>query len=116
MQSKNVVQSTSAWGAVLLLIPAVLQLLGAPLSEQQVGQVQAAGASIDAIALHAMTIVGTIQMIIGRFNARQPLHFIPGNTFIVNPDGTKQFLKAAQAQKPVPADVAAKIAEVDARA
>jgi hypothetical protein len=117
MKSKNVVQSTSAWGAVLLIIPVVLQVAGVSLTEQEVGQVQAAGQSVETIALHAMSIIGTIQMILGRLNARQPLHFLPGNAFVVQQDGTKVYLSAIEkAKAPIPDDVAAKIAEVDKRA
>jgi hypothetical protein len=97
MKSKNVVQSTSAWGAVLLLIPIVFQLVGAPLTGEEVDQVSKAGAAIDGALLHLMTIVGTIQMIIGRFNARQPIHFLPGRQFVIEQDGTKRLIDPAKA-------------------
>lgn len=107
MQSKNVVQSTSAWGAVLLIIPAVMQIFGSPLSSEEIAQVNAAGASLDHIAMQAMTIIGTIQMIIGRLNARQPLHFLPGNTFRIEQDGSKTYL--GKGSFGVPEDVLAKM-------
>ena len=93
MQSKNVVQSTSAWGAVLLIIPIAFQLFGAPLSAQEIEQLQGAGVALDSAVMHIITIVGTIQMIVGRFNARQPLHLLPGRQFVLNADGTRTLVK-----------------------
>ena len=114
MRSKNVVQSTSAWGAVLLLIPIVFQLLGSPLTTEEVEQVNKAGAALDGALLHLLTIVGTIQMIVGRFNARQPLHFLPGRQFVVEPDGTKRLVDPSKspfraAPVTLPEDVKRKI-------
>lgn len=93
MQSKHVTQSTSTWGAVVLIVPIVMQMFGAPLDAAQTEQVQQAGHALDSVMMQVMVIIGAAQMLIGRFSARQPLHIIPGNTYVIEPDGTKRYLK-----------------------
>ena len=112
MQSKNAVQSTSAWGALVLMIPVAMMLFGVPLTEGQVAEVKAAGHALDSIMMQLMILVGTAQMIVGRLNAKQPLHFIPGNTFVLKADGSKEYLnpKLLKPVKEIPADVAANMA------
>lgn len=108
MQSKHALQSTSSWGAIVLVIPIVMMFFGAPLTEDQLAQVKSAGVALDSIMMQLMILVGAAQMIVGRLNARQPLHFIPGNTFVLKPDGTKEYLnpKLLKPVKTIPPDVA----------
>ena len=109
MQSKHALQSTSSWGAIVLVIPIVMMFFGAPLTEEQVAQVKGAGAALDSIMMQLMILVGAAQMIVGRLNARQPLHIIPGNTFVLKPDGTKEYLnpKMVKPVNKVPDDIKA---------
>ena len=116
MQSKHALQSTSSWGAIVLVIPIVMMFFGTPLTDDQLAQVKSAGVALDSIMMQLMIVVGAAQMIVGRLNAKQPLHFIPGNTFVLRADGTKEYLnpKVLKPVSVIPPDVAKAINELAA--
>lgn len=91
IESKHALKSVGAWGALIALAPMGGQMLGFTLSPADVAHIQQAGtAAQDAVqhvqALYAEGIMlfGVVQMPIGRFNARQPLHFIPGGAYKID--------------------------------
>lgn len=101
VESKSAIQSTSAWGGLILIIPVVLQMMGTTLTGPEIADLQGSAASLNSIYLNLMMVIGTIQMIAGRINARQPIHFLPGGAFKIDR------LTGKRLDPPIPADVAA---------
>lgn len=72
--SKSIVESRRAWGALTLAVPLLLQLSGLHLSVGQSAQVAAAVDQAQAAFANLMAVFGALQMIVGAWNARAPLH------------------------------------------
>jgi len=72
--SKSVLESRRAWGALTLAVPLLVQLSGMHLSAGETAQVAAAVDHAQAAFANLMAVFGALQMLIGAWNARAPLH------------------------------------------
>lgn len=111
IESKHVTKSTSAWGGLILLIPVVGGMFGASFSASDIEQLTGAVAAGESVYVNLMILIGTIQLIVGRFNARQPVHILPGNTFQIDARTGKRVTPTVK----VPSDVAAAMETRDAK-
>jgi hypothetical protein len=76
IQSKSAVTSTSTWGFVIAALPLLLGLMGLNPTAADTAAVTDAVRHGETIYASAMAIVGTIMLFVGRYNARQPIHFL----------------------------------------
>lgn len=103
IESKHVTKSTSAWGGLILLVPVIGGMFGASFSASDLEQLTGAVAAGESVYVNLMILIGAVQLLIGRINARQPVHFLPGNTFQIDARTGKRISPPVK----VPPDVAA---------
>lgn len=74
VDSKSIFESRRAWGAVMMVVPIVLNFLGVNLTtDQQAQLVQGVHAGQQAMS-NIIIALGALQMIVGCWRARAPLH------------------------------------------
>lgn len=76
VESKSAVTSTSTWGFVIAGLPLLLQLLGISPTSDDAAVIASAVHHGESIYASAMAIIGTVMLFVGRYNARQPIHFV----------------------------------------
>lgn len=100
MESKHATTSVGMWGLAIVMISQLAnQVFGIQVTtgEQQV-LIDAYGHAVQAYT-NVSTVVGAVMAILGRLNAKQPVHFI--TPFVVGEHGRQTPLAP-----PVPLDVA----------
>lgn len=74
VDSKSIFESRRAWGALMVAIPLVIQLLGINLTPDQQAQIAHGIQSGQSAVANVMIALGAVQMLVGCWRARQPLH------------------------------------------
>lgn len=112
IESKHVSKSVSAWGGLILLVPIAANLFGVEFSQTEVQQIGQAAQHAEQFYLNLMALIGAIQLVVGRLNAKRPLHFIPGAPFEVDMKTGKKITKPVA----IPPDVQKRMDEQDGNA
>lgn len=91
MDSKQALTSVSFWGGLTTLVPLLITMSGLHISQGEavaaIGQVHMVADSVQNGYLALISLFGFLQMAIGRYNAKQRIHFL--TPFKVDASGKK---------------------------